>query len=106
MAGDTRDAARPPGPPQPQAQTYETFTPGTANALPAGAGQNTAGDRKEAPSLAQALHTVRLGDFAQVHMYPCARESLLMGIGGGFGIGGVRALLGGASRLSPSPPPL
>lgn len=28
-------------------------------------------------------------------MYPCVRESLLMGIGGAFGIGGVRALWGG-----------
>jgi hypothetical protein len=28
-------------------------------------------------------------------MYPCVRESLLMGIGGGFGMGGVRALFGG-----------
>lgn len=28
-------------------------------------------------------------------MYPCVRDSLLMGIGGGFGMGGVRALLGG-----------
>jgi hypothetical protein len=28
-------------------------------------------------------------------MYPCVRESLLMGIGGGFGMGGVRALWGG-----------
>jgi len=27
-------------------------------------------------------------------MYPCVRESFLMGIGGGFGIGGVRALWG------------
>jgi hypothetical protein len=38
---------------------------------------------------------VRLEDFKQVHMYPCVRESLLMGIGGGFGVGGVRALWGG-----------
>ena len=35
-------------------------------------------------------------------MYPCVRESLLMGIGGGFGVGGVRALLGGTSLPVPS----
>lgn len=30
-------------------------------------------------------------------MYPCVRESWLMGIGGGFAMGGVRALWGGMS---------
>jgi len=58
-------------------------------------GQNTAGSKQEIPKLADAIKTVRIEDFKQVHMYPCVRESLLMGIGGGFGIGGVRALLGG-----------
>ena len=43
---------------------------------------------------------MRLEDFKQVHMYPCVRESLLMGIGGGFGVGGVRALWGGEFILS------
>lgn len=28
-------------------------------------------------------------------MYPCVRESLLTGIGGAFGVGGLRAVLGG-----------
>jgi len=28
-------------------------------------------------------------------MYPCARESFLTGIGGGFAMGGLRAVLGG-----------
>ena len=47
------------------------------------------------PKLGDVVKTVRLEDFKQVYMYPCVRESLLMGIGGGFGIGGVRALWGG-----------
>jgi cytochrome c oxidase assembly protein subunit 20 len=91
MAGDIRD---PPSTP-PQAKTYETFTPENANVLPAGSGQNTAGSKKEMPSLTQAIKTVRIEDFKQVHMYPCVRESLMMGIGGAFGVGGLRALLGG-----------
>lgn len=122
MAGDTRDSLpsppnrEPRGPPpgtsttEPPAhiqssspKVYEVFhstppsPPPSANALPEGSGLNTAGaeSRKEPPSLTEAIKTVRLGDFKQVHMYPCVRESLLMGIGGGFGIGGVRALLGG-----------
>lgn len=47
------------------------------------------------PSLGEAVKTVRWQDFRQVHMYPCVRESLLTGIGGGFGMFGVRALWGG-----------
>lgn len=50
--------------------------------------------------MTEALKTVRLGDFKQVYMYPCVRDSLMVGIGGGFGVGGVRALLGG--EFSPS----
>jgi len=46
------------------------------------------------PTLSEAMKTLRMGDIKQVYMYPCARESLLSGIGGGFAIGGVRALLG------------
>lgn len=105
MAGDTRDnllRGPPPGETEPPShvktpnKVYEVFNaPPSANALPEGSGQNTAGRHEEAPSLATAIKTVRLEDFKQVHMYPCVRESLLMGIGGGFGMGGVRALWGG-----------
>ncbi|KAH7370120.1 hypothetical protein BKA65DRAFT_487709 [Rhexocercosporidium sp. MPI-PUGE-AT-0058] len=112
MAGDTRDSSSPtPSPPRgpPPGATsppehisssspkvYEVFNapPASANALPEGSGQNTAGGQKEAPTLASAIKTVRVQDFKQVHMYPCVRESLLMGIGGAFGVGGVRALWG------------
>ncbi|RDW63965.1 cytochrome c oxidase protein 20 [Coleophoma crateriformis] len=109
MADDTRDSQQPvPQEPPPGAtaspdhvknpKTYEVFNasspPPNANALPAGSGLNTAGSRQEIPTLGDAIKTVRLEDFAQVHMYPCVRESLLTGIGGGFAMGGVRALLG------------
>lgn len=125
MAGDTRDGSSPsqstPPLPPPGATSppphitssspkiYEVFNapsspppsapsqsgPISANALPEGSGQNTAGANQEAPTLATAIKTVRIQDFKQVHMYPCVRESLLMGIGGAFGVGGVRALWGG-----------
>jgi len=113
MAGDTRDSAPTPGgtPPSPPSgaaappehvkkpQIYELFNPPppSVNALPDGSGQNTAGSRQEAPTLTAAVKTVRWQDFKQVHMYPCVRESLLLGIAGGFSVGGVRALLGGMS---------
>lgn len=48
---------------------------------------------KEA-SYSDALRSIRISDFQEVHKKPCARDALLTGIGGGFGIGGVRAILG------------
>jgi len=114
MAGDTRDSNQPPlrGPPpgaieppehvKTPSKVYEVFhsPPQNANALPEGSGQNTAGGRGKAPALTDAIKTVKLEDFKKVHMYPCVRESLLMGIGGGFGIGGIRALWGGMFALT------
>lgn len=107
MAGDTRDSTQtirgpPPGATDPPEyvktpnKVYEVFhSPPSANALPEGSGLNTAGAREKQPTLTEGIKTIRLGDFKQVHMYPCVRESLLMGIGSAFGIGGIRALWGG-----------
>ena len=110
MAGDTRDKdpqpqprGPPPGATSPPAhvgtpnKVYEVFQgpPQNANALPAGSGQNTAGSTPQVAKLSDAWKTIRLEDLKQVYMYPCVRESLLYGIGGGFGVGGVRALWGG-----------
>ena len=109
MAGDTRDSnqSTPRGPPpgvveppdhvKTPNKIYEVFNspPPSANALPEGSGQNTAGGRERPPAITDAVKTIKLEDFKKVHMYPCVRESLLMGIGGGFGIGGIRALWGG-----------
>ena len=41
------------------------------------------------------LKTIKLNEFKEVHKKPCVRDSLLTGIGGGFGIGGIRAIWGG-----------
>lgn len=116
MAGDTRDSQAAPSPPRgpPPGATeppehvktpnkvYEVFSapPANANALPDGSGQNTAGGREKNLGLTDAIKTVRIEDFKQVHMYPCVRESLLTGIAGGFGMGGIRALWGGTSICS------
>ncbi|KAH8819434.1 hypothetical protein F5884DRAFT_760516 [Xylogone sp. PMI_703] len=122
MAGDTRDSSSsaanslptpPPGATAPpehiqnaKPKIYEVFHsssptaastgPENANQLPLSASQNTAGSKSKElePTFTNALKTVRLGDFKQVHMYPCVRDSLLTGIGAGFGVGGIRALLG------------
>lgn len=69
--------------------------PPNANALPAGAGQNTAGGKVPEAGVIDALKSIKSNEFKEMHKKPCARDALLTGIGGGFGIGGVRAIWGG-----------
>jgi cytochrome c oxidase assembly protein subunit 20 len=111
MAGDTRESSPPESGSSASGESknseadrnssknFEVFNspPQSANALPPGSGQNTAGSKlnNKTPNFFDALKTIRLQDFTQVHMYPCVRESLLMGMGAGFSIGGVRSVLGG-----------
>ena len=108
MAGDTRESApkaprsQSPGETEPS-KVYEEFhsPPTSSNTLAPDSNQNTVGSKAN-PTLTDAIQTVRLQDFTQVHMYPCVRESLLMGIAAGFGVGGVRSLLGGELSLPSS----
>ncbi|CAM0140251.1 hypothetical protein VKS41_005940 [Umbelopsis sp. WA50703] len=51
------------------------------------------------PSLSEALKTVKIEDLKSVPQIPCARNSLLYGIGGGAGFGAIRFL---AKRSVPS----
>lgn len=46
-------------------------------------------------SLTEAVKSISLNDFFSFYKAPCARESLLTGLGAGFGIGGIRGILGG-----------
>lgn len=112
MAGDTRDNALPSNtPPQSrpadslnegpyQGKIYETFhvpaTPENANALPGGT-TNTAGGRPKEAGLIDAAKSVKLEELTEVHKKPCVRDSLITGIGTSFGVGGIRAILGGGS---------
>lgn len=56
---------------------------------------NTAGGKVRESSILEAAKTIKLGDFRELHKKPCARESFLVGIGAGFGVGGLRAVMGG-----------
>ena len=105
MAADTRDDTPSPktpedrsNPPPHRGKTYETFNvpaaPENANALPGG-NTNTAGGRPKEVGIIDAAKTVRLEDLKEVHKKPCVRDALLTGIGAGFGIGGIRGILGG-----------
>lgn len=120
MAADTRDPGSssqtyPPAPASqdPNPKTYEPFgtssprnyasdsgaavqtsRPQNANLLPGGT-MNTAGGKVRETSILEAAKTIKLGDFRELHKKPCARESFLVGIGAGFGVGGLRAVMGG-----------
>lgn len=105
MAADTREPERAPLDPATsstiptsQSRTYETFNapiaPENVNALPGG-GLNTAGGRPKDAGLLKAIKSVRLQELKEVHKKPCVRDALLTGIGAGFGVGGIRAIMGG-----------
>jgi len=110
MAADTRDDASPQGNRTSlgdgstqvpyQEKVYEIFDghpatpPASANMLPGGSA-NTAGGRQKEANLIDALRTMKLSDFTEVHKKPCARESFMTGILSAFGVGGFRAVLGG-----------
>ncbi|KAL8942460.1 MAG: hypothetical protein Q9216_001660 [Gyalolechia sp. 2 TL-2023] len=85
-------------PPASTGKTYDTFDyPATAdnkNTLPGSKGQHTYGPPTSA-GLTDALKSIKMDDFKEVHKKPCTREGFLTGIGAGFGIGGIRAILGG-----------
>ena len=80
-----------------QGKTYENFSapaaPENVNALPGG-GLNTAGGRPKEAGLLEAIKTVRVDELMEVHKKPCARDALLTGIGAGFGMGGLRIIIG------------
>ncbi|KAL2039547.1 hypothetical protein N7G274_007819 [Stereocaulon virgatum] len=104
MAADTREetsskAATPPTSTLPNQKVEPYAVPvappnANANALPQGAGLNTAGGKPKEAGLFDALRTIKPSEFKEVHQKPCVRDALLTGIGGGFGIGGVRAIWG------------
>lgn len=46
-------------------------------------------------SLTEVIKSISWDDFTSFYKAPCARESLLTGLGTGFCVGGIRAVLGG-----------
>lgn len=106
MAADTRENtnSKPAEPSKSTTSSSNTISPTpyivpaappNDNALPAGAGLNTAGGRTRQAGYFDALRSIQLSDFQEVHKKPCVRDALMTGIAGGFGISGVRAVLGG-----------
>lgn len=60
-------------------------SPQPTSQAPNASGRITVGD---------AAKSIKAGDFLKVHQYPCSREGLLTGIGGGSVIGVVRYIVG------------
>jgi cytochrome c oxidase assembly protein subunit 20 len=75
-----------------KAQGYKP--PQNANLMPGGT-ENTAGGQTKEIGVGDALESIKLEEFTEIHKKPCVRDALMTGIGSGFGIGGVRALIGG-----------
>lgn len=96
----TRDPLGKDAPPSEKA--YENFNISAAreslNGLPFSASDQAKGN-VENPTLSKALMTIKMEDFKSLHQKPCVRDALLVGIGVGFGLGGIRASLGGQSSL-------
>lgn len=88
----------------PTGKTYDTFNyPATAenvNSLPGANGFKASKQQPTNAGVLDALKSIRLVDFTEVHKKPCTREGFLTGIGAGFGIGGVRAILGGTFDMT------
>lgn len=73
-----------------QAQGYQP--PQNANMMPGGT-ENTAGGQTKDIGLGDAIESIKMEDFTVIHKKPCVRDALMVGIGSGFGVGGVRALV-------------
>lgn len=53
------------------------------------------GQKAKDITVTEAMKTMSLENAMSFHKAPCARDSLLLGIGAGFGVGGVRGVVGG-----------
>lgn len=49
-------------------------------------------------TVTESLKSISLQDLTTFHKTPCARDSLLVGLGAGFGIGGIRGVVGGETN--------
>lgn len=55
-------------------------------------------------SYSEVIGNLSVSEMSSFYKAPCARESLMTGIGAGFGIGGVRAVFGGMYTFEQSLP--
>ena len=89
MAADTRDdnIQKESTPPTHSSKGSEPDAHAASNATVLATGKEV--------GVVDVLKTIKASEFKEVHKKPCVRDSLLTGIGGGFGVGGIRAIWGG-----------
>ncbi|EEQ85730.1 hypothetical protein RJZ56_004051 [Blastomyces dermatitidis] len=63
---------------------------------------NSAGGKPKAASFRDAFQSMSLDRLLSFYKVPCARDSLLVGIGAGFGVGSLKAVLGGLRAAWPA----
>ncbi|GAD96819.1 conserved hypothetical protein [Paecilomyces variotii No. 5] len=126
MAGDTRESGPSPTGQQINDQTT-SHTPPSATAKPKhelpksqvgklwdafgnpeepinmapGAYSNTGGKAKDI-SVSDAVKSISLNEMSAFYKTPCSRDSLLIGLGAGFGVGGIRGVVGGLKSIWPA----
>ncbi|KAL8813164.1 MAG: hypothetical protein Q9200_000467 [Gallowayella weberi] len=104
MAADTRDSrstkesSGSSATVAPAEKSFDTFnypaTPENRDSL-AGANPNVLAGKHTEPGIVDALKSIKLEDFKEVHKKPCTREGFLTGLGAAFATGGVRVIFGG-----------
>jgi len=81
-----------------QAGKSQPYNPPENANMMAGGTEHTAGGKTPEVSLGNAFQNgLKWDDFAELPKRPCVRDALMTGIGGGFALGGVRAIFGGQS---------
>ncbi len=69
------------------------------NEMPGGTYNSAGGKPKEVTW--KAAFDWKLGDVKRFYKVPCARDALLVGLGGGAAVGGVTAIVGGEMKIVP-----
>ncbi|KAI1957402.1 hypothetical protein LOZ58_005772 [Ophidiomyces ophidiicola] len=68
------------------------------NIMPGGT-YNSAGGKPKEVTVMDAVKSPSTNELTSFYKAPCARESLLVGIGTGFGVGSIRVILGGLRAI-------
>ncbi|KAF4556279.1 Hypothetical protein D9617_1g081550 [Elsinoe fawcettii] len=65
----------------------------SANVMPGGTMHTAGGEKVDRVNVVEAAKLIKLEDWSSFATRPCVKDSLLTGIGSGFALGGVRAVM-------------
>ena len=66
---------------------------GSANIMPGGTAHTAGGQTQDTTNVVDAAKSIKWEDWSQLPARPCVKDSLMTGIGSGFALGGVRAVM-------------